>query len=164
MNDEKEHTSAGCARPLILIVDDDRVVRSIFARALASFPGTIIHAHDGQQALAIAREATPDLLIIDALLPNLDGRVVAKTLKMEPATSTMRVAIMSALYKGVRYRNEALNDFCADFYLEKPVSADKLWEVIENTLHISRPLTAASSTSTHAVQGTIEAGQERGAV
>jgi DNA-binding response OmpR family regulator len=164
MSDDKEHPSAGSARPLILIVDDDRVVHSIFARALASFPGTIIHAHDGQQALAIAREAKPDLLIIDALLPNLDGRVVAKTLKMEPATSTMRVAIMTALYKGARYRNEALVDFLADVYLEKPVSPDKLWEVIERTLHIARPSPASPSTSIHAMRGPIEATQERGAL
>ena len=161
MTDENrpiEDQYAGSARPLILIVDDDRVVHSIFARALASFPGTIIHAHDGQQALAIARAARPDLLITDALLPGLDGRVVAKTLKTEPATSTMRVAIMTGLYKGVRYRNEALNDFCADFYLEKPVSADKLWEVIENTIHILRPVAAVPG------RGTIELGQERGAM
>ena len=164
MSDEKEQPSAGCARPLILIVDDDRVVHSIFARALASFPGTIIYAHDGQQALAIARETRPDLLIIDALLPNLDGRVVAKTLKMEPATSTMRVAIMTALYKGARYRNEALNDFLADVYLEKPVSPDKLWEVIERLLHIARPSPAPRPTSTHAMRDTLEAGHERGAL
>lgn len=149
------------SRPLILIVDDDRVVHAIFARALASFPGTMIHAHDGQEALAIGREARPDLLITDALLPKLDGRMVARTLKMEPATSAMKVAVMTALYKGARYRNEALHDFLADIYLEKPVSPDMLWEVIEKTLHISRPI--AASSSTHEMSP-IEAVQERGAM
>ena len=163
MSDEKQDLHAAFPRPLILIVDDDRVVHSIFARALASFPGTIIHAYDGEQALGIGREARPDLLIIDALLPKIDGRIVAMTLKMEPPSSFMRVAIMSALYKGARYRNEALQEFMADVFLEKPVSPARLWEVIENLIHISRPATT-SSPSTHAMPVTIETGQERGAM
>jgi DNA-binding response OmpR family regulator len=163
MSDEKQDPYAACPRPLILIVDDDRLVHSIFARALASFPGTIIHAYDGPQALAIGREATPDLLIIDALLPGIDGRIVAKTLKMEPLSSFMRVAIMTALYKGARYRNEALQEFMADVFLEKPVSPARLWEVIENLLHVSRPA-ATPSPSTHAIPEAITTGQERGAM
>lgn len=163
MSDEKQDPYTACPRPLILIVDDDRVVHSIFARALASFPGTIIHAYDGEQALAIGREARPDLLIIDVLLPKIDGRIAARTLKMEPLTAFMRVAIMTALYKGVRYRNEALREFMADVFLEKPVSPARLWEVIENLLHISRP-TVHPSPSTHAMTNTTQAGQERGAM
>jgi CheY-like chemotaxis protein len=131
------------ARPFILVVDDDSVVHSIFSRALASFPGTVLHARDGHQALAIARKARPDLLLTDALLPGMDGRLVAKTLKMEPATSSMGVAVMTGLYKGTRYRNEALQHFSADVYLEKPVTTAKLWDVIEQTLQISRPVAPA---------------------
>lgn len=130
--------------PLILVVDDDRGVHSIVAKMLARFPGTVLHAYDGQQALAIARETRPDLLLIDALLPKMDGRVVAKTLKMEPATSAMRVAIISGLYKGARYRNEAIDQFLADTYLEKPVTMDKLWDVIAQTLHVERPSDAST--------------------
>ena len=163
MSDEKQDQYAACPRPLILIVDDDRVVHSIFARALASFPGTIIHAYDGEQALAIGREARPDLLIIDALMPKIDGRIVAKTLKMEPLSSFMRVVIMTALYKGARYRNEAVNEFMADVFLEKPVAPARLWEVIENLLHVSRP-TATSSASTHAMPAASETVQVRGAM
>ena len=139
---------ASCARPMILVVDDDSVIHSILGRMLASFSGTVLHARDGQQALSIARKARPDLLLTDALLPGLDGRIVAKTLKLEPATATMRVAVMTGLYKGTRYRNEALRDFHADFYLEKPLTTGKLWEVIENTLHV-RPLSLVPTMAPH---------------
>jgi CheY-like chemotaxis protein len=125
-----------CVRPLMLVVDDDSVIHAILIRLLASFPGTVLHARDGHQALAIARRARPDLLLTDALLPGVDGRVVAKTLKLEPATSAMRVVVMSGLYKGARYRNEAFREFHADAYLEKPVTAASLAEVIEKTLHV----------------------------
>jgi CheY-like chemotaxis protein len=140
---KSEDPYARFARPFILVVDDDSVVHSIFSRVLASFPGTVLHARDGHQALAIARKARPDLLLTDALLPGLDGRVVAKTLKMEPATMSMQVAVMTGLYKGTRYRNEAIQQFSTDVYLEKPVTTARLWDVIEQTLRISRPVPPA---------------------
>jgi CheY-like chemotaxis protein len=120
----------------MLVVDDDSVIHAILIRLLASFPGTVLHARDGHQALAIARRAKPDLLLTDALLPGVDGRVVAKTLKLEAPTSAMRIVVMSGLYKGIRYRNEAFREFHADAYLDKPVTAASLAEVIEKTLHV----------------------------
>lgn len=130
-----------CARPCILVVDDDAVMHSILARVLTGFPGTVLHARNGHQALAIARQARPDLLLTDALIPGVDGRVVARTLKEEAPTAGMHVAVMTGLYKGNRYRSEAFREFRADSYLEKPVAAEELWAIIEKTLHL-RPARA----------------------
>ena len=109
------------ARPVIVIVDDDRLIHAIIARTLADFEGTVIHANDGLSALRIATETNADLVITDALLPSLDGRELARELKTNPATQHCKVVVMTALYKGANYRMEARRDFKVDEYLYKPV-------------------------------------------
>jgi CheY-like chemotaxis protein len=123
-------------RPVILVVDDDRVVHSVIDRILVGFPGTVLHANDGHEALRLARAVGPELLLIDALLPKLDGRAVALALKADPGTAHIRTVIMTALYKGQRYRSEAFREFMVDEYLEKPVSAPKLREVVDRLLAV----------------------------
>lgn len=114
------------ARPLVLIVDDDRVVHVLTSRILDKFTGTVLHCHDGGEALELARRVQPDLVITDALLPTLDGRELARTLKQSPETSGCKVAVMTGLYKGQRYRAEALGHFLADEFLEKPINPTRL--------------------------------------
>ncbi|MEO6486990.1 MAG: response regulator [Thermoanaerobaculia bacterium] len=122
-------------RPVILVVDDDKVVHFIARRVLSAVAGTLVHAEDGEEGLRLAFELQPDVIITDALLPKLDGRELARTVKMNPDTSHCRVAVMTALYKGLRYRREAMTHFQADEYLEKPISAAKLLAVTERLLN-----------------------------
>ena len=120
------------ARPIIMIVDDDRVVHTITSKILASFQGTVLHCHDGREALELARAVHPDLIITDALLPKLDGRELARTLKQAEETSAVRVAVMTGLYKATRYRIEAIRDFKVDAYVEKPIDAAKVWNLVNS--------------------------------
>ena len=119
------------ARPIVLIVDDDQVVHLVTSRILSSFEGTVLHSQDGGEALKLAQEVLPDLVVTDALLPTLDGRELAKALKQSPATEGCKVAVMTGLYKGHRYRQEAFRDFLVDDYLEKPVDASKLKALVD---------------------------------
>ena len=138
-------------RPIILIVDDDKVVHFIASRILSALAGTLVHAENGEEGLRLANELQPDVMITDALLPKLDGRELARTVKTNPETSHCRVAVMTALYKGLRYRREAMTRFLADEYLEKPISAAKLLAVTE------RLLTLNASANPAAGQGALEA-------
>jgi len=117
------------ARPIILIIDDDRVIHSVAARVLADFPGTILHAYDGQEGLLIAQDVKPDLVITDCLMPLLDGREIARVLKTTDGTRDVRVIAMTSLYRGAKYRHEALTGFQVDEFIEKPISAAKLREI-----------------------------------
>lgn len=121
-------------RPLILVVDDDQIVHLTMGRALARFQGSVKFASNGEEGLAMAMELQPDLLITDALLPRLDGRELARAVKLNPATNHCKVVVMSALYKGLRYRHEALREFMVDEYIEKPVSAATLFEILHRLL------------------------------
>lgn len=113
-------------RPAILVIDDDQTVHMLVERALHAFHGTLLHAHDGAEGLRMARELRPEVVLTDALLPKLDGREVALRLKSDPATRAIKVVVMTALYKGTRYRIEAINSFGADAYIEKPVPPTRL--------------------------------------
>jgi CheY-like chemotaxis protein len=111
---------------MILLIDDDRIVHFIVNRTLAPFRVNIVHSRDGKEGLDMAMDLRPDLVITDALLPSLDGRELARMVKTDPRTANCSVVVMSGLYKGLRYRNEALQTFRADDYLEKPVSPKNL--------------------------------------
>ncbi len=121
-------------RPVILVVDDTKVIHTVVDTILAGFSGSILHAYDGADALRIARAVIPEILLTDALLPGIDGRDVARLLKAHPATAAVRTIVMTALYKGSRYRNEAFRDFKVDAYIEKPVTARELRNVIEQMI------------------------------
>jgi CheY-like chemotaxis protein len=121
-------------RPILLLVDDDRTVHSIAERILSDFAGTILHAYDGREALNLARETHPDLIITDALLPLLDGRELARTLKADADPRLKSVVVMTALYKGARYRCEAFREFQVDAYVEKPIRPERLRAIVETAL------------------------------
>ena len=137
-------TSAGqLPRPIVLVVDDDRVVHMIAARVLGSMPVSAVYAHDGAQALQMANELKPDLIITDALLPKLDGRELCRIVKTSPATAGCKVAVMTALYKAMRYRNEAFHTFKADEFIEKPLSPEKLRHLVSHLLGIAPTIASA---------------------
>jgi CheY-like chemotaxis protein len=120
--------------PVILVVDDSKVIHAVVDAILRDFEGSIVHAHDGSEGFRMARLIQPDILLTDALLPGLDGRDVVRLLKSDPATAGIRTIIMTALYKGQRYRAEAFREFLCDAYIEKPVSAAYLRAVIDEML------------------------------
>lgn len=124
-------------RPVILVVDDSKVIHTVVETILSGFEGTILHAHNGADALRIARSVRPEILLTDALLPGLDGRDVARLLKSDPSTAHIRVVVMTALYKGQRYRAEAFRDFKVDAYVEKPVTAAELRGTIDEMLALA---------------------------
>jgi CheY-like chemotaxis protein len=133
-------------RPIILVVDDDKVVHVIAKRVLAEFNGTLLHAADGEAGLRLAQQLRPDLVITDAFLPKLDGRELSQRLKTAPETQHCKVAVMTALYKGLRYRAEAIRQFHVDAYVEKPLTADVLRKLAADLLtHNEAPAAAGAA-------------------
>jgi CheY-like chemotaxis protein len=115
-------------RPLVLFAEDDATSRAIARRVIQSAKCGIITAKDGEEALSMAREFKPDLVITDALMPRLDGREVARIIKLEmPGT---RVVVITGLYKDRRYRDEAIDKFGVDDYIAKPVTPAALREIL----------------------------------
>lgn len=81
----------------ILMVDDSKFLRLATERALTRAGYEVISATDGEQALALAREAGPDLILLDMLLPKIPGPEVLKRLKKEAATAAIPVVVFTGL-------------------------------------------------------------------
>lgn len=116
---------------LVLIVEDDPQVAEFLQLALRAMGHEAVVAADGQEALVLAAEKPPQLVLLDALLPKLDGfgvlRELRKTLAQVP------IVMMSGIYQKRSYVQEAI-DLGAREYLFKPLSVLKVWELAERYL------------------------------
>lgn len=107
----------------ILIVEDDRNINDL-ERASLGEGYEILQAFEGTSGLKKAREEKPDLVILDLMLPGIDGLDICQTLKKDPATKDIIVIIVSAAdaaknrFKGIKYG--------ADYYIRKPFKPKEL--------------------------------------
>ncbi len=118
----------------ILVVDDNPANRYIFERRLSSRGYEILTATDGEQGLAVAREIRPDLILLDVMMPKMDGIEVCRRLKSDPACPFIPIIMVTAKVdpKDVV---EGL-DSGADEYLTKPVDHTALVARVKSMLRI----------------------------
>lgn len=81
--------------PTILVVEDDRFLRRACEVSLQQRGFVVKTAIDGEVGLRIAREAMPDLILLDLLMPKVPGIEVLKQLRADPATAAIPVVILS---------------------------------------------------------------------
>ena len=84
-------------QPKVLIVDDDSTLRTLLRRTLDSEPYTLYEASDGPQALVLANQHLPDLILLDVMMPGMDGVAVLRQLKTQERTSQIPVIMVTAL-------------------------------------------------------------------
>jgi len=100
----------------VLLVEDSKFLRVANERALARAGYEVCTAADGEEALRVANERIPDVILLDMLLPKLSGPEVLRALKANPETSSIPVIVLSSLSQ----RNEQkLKAEGAEEYLEK---------------------------------------------
>ena len=80
----------------ILIVDDEKDIVKMVDYNLKKEGFRTIAAYDGEKALTLVKKEYPDLLILDLMLPGLDGFEVCKALKSEPATAVIPIIMLTA--------------------------------------------------------------------
>ena len=119
----------------ILVVDDEPEVVSFLQRGLIYEGYTVDTAYDGQTALAIARDQPPDLVILDVMLPDIDGLEVCRRLR---AASPDLPILMLTAKDAVPDRVAGL-DAGADDYLVKPFAFDELMARIRALLRRAQP-------------------------
>jgi CheY-like chemotaxis protein len=85
------------AAPKILIVDDDEIIRTLLRHALGGEIYSLLEAHDGRQALEVVDREMPDLVLLDVMMPEMDGIEVLRRLKSQQRTSHIPVIIITAL-------------------------------------------------------------------
>jgi CheY-like chemotaxis protein len=114
-------------KPTILIVDDDPAIRKMLAEVLTLDGYPYETATNGQEALEALGKSGPRVILLDLLMPVLDGRGVMSELRASPEVRARhRVVLVSAID-----RLEAARDLEPDSMLAKPFTADQLLNVIE---------------------------------
>ena len=120
--------------PLILIVDDNPANVEIFQMRLAANNYGIITATDGEEGLAMAREKQPDLILLDIMMPKLDGIEVCRLLKEDASLPFMPIIMVTA--KADSKDVVAGLEAGADEYLTKPVDHAALVARVKSMLRI----------------------------
>lgn len=118
--------------PRILIVDDENDFIELLQYKLAGHGYELIVANDGVHALSQARTLKPNLILLDILLPDLDGLSVCEILRRQPSTKKIPIIFMSALSGDVTKRSATMQ---ADDFFTKPLDLNRLEKRIDELLH-----------------------------
>jgi DNA-binding response OmpR family regulator len=112
------------AQPIVLAADDDEDILALVAFRLERSGYTVLQAHDGEQALELARQSTPDLAVLDVMMPKMDGFEVTRRLRADEATSRMPIILLTARAQD----SDVAEGFeaGADDYIRKPFSPQEL--------------------------------------
>jgi len=117
----------------ILIVDDEEKVRKLVEVTLSGGDLEVLHASSGDEALGTAREAKPDIVLLDIMMPGkLDGFDVCRLLKKDPDTKGIYIIMLTA--KGQQADRKKGLALGADDYFVKPFSPMELMDKIDNIL------------------------------
>ena len=111
---------------MILIVDDDPIVHLLYKRHLVQAGFELLSAKNGVEALALAEQTKPDLILMDVMMPEKDGFATLREFKKREATCNVPVIIMTAnvaQYETCRHESARGG---ADGLLTKPLSPAKL--------------------------------------
>lgn len=110
----------------VLVVDDEPAIRSVVCRALE--PIEVIEAGDGPSALTVLEAESVDVVVLDVMLPDMDGFEVLARLRADPRTSALPVVLLTALAaEGDHVQGYRAG---ADAYLTKPFDIDQLAELV----------------------------------
>ena len=130
----KAHVVAATPNPAgaqksILVVDDEAPIRKLLGQELGEAGYRVREARDGQEALLQIRQEKPDLVILDVLMPKMNGFHVAALLKSDPQTMDIPIIILTIVEDKERgYR------LGVDRYLTKPINTQALFDEIEELL------------------------------
>ncbi|MEP0869552.1 response regulator [Trichocoleus desertorum AS-A10] len=124
-------------QPLILAVDDDEDNLLLISQVLSLGNYSFITATNGLMALSMAEEQLPDLILLDVMLPDLDGAEIVRCLRRNPETLRIPVIAVTAMARK-EDRDRFLEAGCND-YISKPYMVDDLEELIHRYLSSPPP-------------------------
>lgn len=124
--------SVGLTGKKIMWVEDDKFLSDIIARKLSTFGCLLVHATDGEQALTLLETETPDLILLDILLPGMDGFEILKRIKAGPKKSTPVVLLSNLGQKADIDKGKALG--AIRFLIKATVTLDEIVDEMKNVL------------------------------
>jgi CheY-like chemotaxis protein len=122
--------------PTVLLIDDDLDFVEATCTVLESVPYAVLVAHNGPEGLALAREAHPDVIILDVILPGEDGFSILEKLRADPALTRTPVMMLTSLPDGIDLtRLEETETSVENYdYVDKPIRPAELLRRVERLL------------------------------
>ena len=121
----------------VLVVDDEPNIQMIMSSRLAALGYEVLIAKDGQEGLNLARSESPDIILLDLMLPKLDGYKVCRMIKFDKAFEHIPVIIFSA--KGSDADKKLAEQVGADAYMVKPFDMNLFTQTIQRLLGPQAP-------------------------
>jgi|SRR5688572_5203491 two-component system phosphate regulon response regulator PhoB len=116
----------------VLVVDDEPDVLLLCRLNLEQRGHQVLEAPNGDEALDLAREGGPDLVVLDLMLPGIDGYQVLQALRADDRTSGIPVLVLTA--KSLQADRERSRQLGAAAFLTKPFLPDELCDMVDEVL------------------------------
>ena len=124
-------------QPYILVVDDDPDILDNIITVLETQPYRLATAMDGKKCMAMIKQEIPDLLILDLLMPRMDGWGVIREMRSEPSYMNVPIMVLTTVIEDAsRRRYELETGIAMDVqeYIQKPVAPSDLIRRVEKLL------------------------------
>jgi DNA-binding response OmpR family regulator len=117
----------------IVLVDDDRVTLALLTKTLQGADVQVLSATDGLSGLSLISLERPEVVILDVLIPQIDGFELCRRIRDNPDLGRTKVIVMSAVYKGAYFKRD-IRDSGADAFLAKPIDVRDLKAKVDGFL------------------------------
>jgi CheY-like chemotaxis protein len=116
----------------VLVVDDDPVIQRLLQVNFEMEDYEVVTAGDGAEGLERARDSQPDVILLDVMMPKMDGIAVAKALRADPATADLPIVMLTA--KAQAADIQAGREVGVNVYVTKPFDPLELLETVRELL------------------------------
>jgi CheY-like chemotaxis protein len=116
----------------IIVVDDDEGILEVVSQKLRWAGYDVTAVNNGREGLERVLKEKPDLVLLDILMPDLDGLEVCREIKTNPETTNVKVAVFTV--RGSTRDRELSAEYLADAHISKPISMDMLVKIVGELL------------------------------
>jgi CheY-like chemotaxis protein len=118
----------------LLVVDDELEIRKMLRKVFEARGYQVVEADRGTLALQLVKQENPDLIVLDAMLPEVHGFDIARRIRNSSRYGHIPIVMVSAVYRGWRFAEDAKSSYGVDAYLEKPFKLPVMIETVERCL------------------------------
>lgn len=117
----------------ILLVDDDPMLSEMYAERLKTADYLVTVTHDGESGLAAAKEGKPDIILLDIMMPKMNGLEVLKALKEDQETEKIPVILLTALIQELD-KAKGIKSGAVDYYVKSETTPGDLIKRVDEVL------------------------------
>ncbi|MBW2703029.1 MAG: response regulator [Deltaproteobacteria bacterium] len=156
--EEMASAASAADAPMILVVDDEPDIVRMLQKTLEKDGFRVVTATRGLEALQAVKQHAPQLVLLDAMLPEIHGFEICKKIKTSKRYGQIPVIMISAVYRGWRYAQDAKDAYGADDFFEKPFRLVPLMRRIRELLNAGPDSSLQAETDPDAANAAYQKG------